>query len=156
MNRIEELVKEARNKWQSQAREFRNFLKGYMSKAHLIAVQVNDLDRQVRDGGFRQWYYWGYNMDLEDLVRYCQEIGTESCMKVKVLLEHIREEINSSRRSEAVKLLKDNGFGDYAEVLGNALLGKLLDSLDRYNQDYYSVRHNFLSDVEVYLNSKSK
>jgi len=93
VDRIETLVKEAHNEWQSQAKEFRNFLKEHMSKEHLIAVQVNDLDRQVGDGGFRQWYYLGYDTDLEDLIRYCQEIGTETCVKVKVLLEHLRETI---------------------------------------------------------------
>jgi len=151
MDRIGQLVKEARDRWKNQLAEFRDYVEENLSRAHLIALQVSDLDRQVRDGGFRQWYYKGYNIDLENLISYCQEIGTVACMKVKTLLEHIREVINSSRQSKAVNLLRDNGFDDYAEVLGDALLEKVLDSLDRYNQDYYSINHDFLSDVEKYL-----
>lgn len=150
MSIVEELVAEARSRW-SQPAEFRNYVKENLSRAHLVALQVSDLDRQVRNAGFGQWYYNGYSIDLEDLIKKCQEIGTKTCIKVKILLEYIREEINSSRRSEIMKLLKDNDFGNYVEVVDNILTNKLLDSLDRYNQDYYNIKCDFLSDVEGYL-----
>ena len=153
---IQKLMDEAYDKWQDNdwtKQDFRNYISENMSRAHLIAVQVGNLNYQVENGGFSQWHDNGYSMDLEDLISYCEEIGTEACMKVKTLLEYVQNAIDyfCIEAEEAIQLLTRNLFDGYAETLRECLWSQKTEQLNRYDQKYYDVNDDFLSDVERYL-----
>jgi len=153
---IQKLMDEAYDKWQDNdwsKQDFRNYISKIMSREHLIAVQVGNLNYQVENGGFLQWHDNGYSMDLEDLISYCEEIGTKTCIKVKTLLEYVQDTISyfCTEAEEAMQLLTRNLFDNYAEVLRDCLWDQMSKHLSRYDQEYYDISDNFLSDVETYL-----
>lgn len=154
---IQELMNEAYDQWQNNEdwtmQDFRDYISKNMSREHLISVQVGNLNYQVENGGFFQWHGNGYSIDLENLISYCEEIGTEACVKVKTLLECIQDTIDYFRTEaeEAIQLLTRNSFDDYAEVLRDCLWDQMTENLNRYDQKYYNINNDFLSDVTTYL-----
>lgn len=156
---LAEMVSESHDKWQHvELQKLRDFIKENLSKEHLIAIQFYDLDYQVRNYGFYEWYLKGYSIDLPDLITYCQNIGTEACMIVGEILENISKIISSytTHSKEVIQLLENNGFRDDAKILHEVLRKKFLDSLDQYFHDYKDVNFTLIQDVERYLKRMSK
>jgi len=158
---IQQLMDEAYDKWQDNGwskEDFRNYISKNMSREHLIAVQIGNLNYQVENGGFLQWYDNGYySMDLEDLITYCEEIKTKAATEVKVLLESVRDIIDFySSSTEAIELLNEHMFSEHAEILDSCLWDLISAHLDQHNRQYYGINDEFLSDVETYLNGSER
>jgi len=155
--RSQQLTNEAYGKWQYSndwtLQDFRNYIKENLTQQHLIAVQITNLHYQVKDGGFFRWYSNGYSIDLEDLILYCKEIGTEAAIKVKALLEFVADIICffDDKFDSVMELLYENIFNDCVNLLVNCLEQKMTGQLKQYDRQYYKISDKFLSDVEEYL-----
>jgi len=152
---IQKLMDEAYDQWQNNEdwtlQDFRNYIKENLTQQHLIAVQVGNLDFQVEDGGFYQWHTNGYSMDLEDLMKVCEEIETEASMEVRDILDGILDVLVCYYDAdEAITNIVEG----YADTLRECLEEQVFRDLSEYDDKYRNVSGQFLLDVEKYLRNQ--
>lgn len=156
-SRIQQLMDEAYDQWQSNdnwsLEDFRRHIVKNMTKEHLMAVQIGNLNYQVENGGFLQWHDNGYSIDIEDLISYCKEINTEASRKVKGLLYEVQEflEFHYEGKKKIIDLLVRNMMEDYVETIKDCFQLQLSHNFNNLDNKYYKINDKFLSDVETFL-----
>lgn len=102
-----------------------------------IAVFAGNLNYQVENGGFMQWFDNGYATDEVTgfLIRLCQRIGSPTSDKVEMIL---RDFLDHTRGRNS----RDDDADDW---------DSLFELLEPLNTRYYEINNQFMSDVETYL-----
>jgi hypothetical protein len=131
------LVDEAYDLWQKPENNWNKdqFLQNLPSQAHRDAVILGNLNYQVGNGGFEQWFGNDYgDRDAEYLIgTLLPAIGTPSAKRVMYLVEEaydLREEY-------------DPYEGEPNEDASN--------DLDNLDSEYYAIDDEFMKDVNQYL-----
>jgi len=144
----QDLMDESYDLWQSEEGKnwnHKDFLDNLPSVVHKYAVILGNLNQQVENGGFEQWYGNNYGeRDDEILVKeILPQIGTQNAAKVSDLIE-----IAMSIRADELRgttEYEDEEFENVWENHGD------IDGI------YYGINEEFLKEVNEYLfNLKNK
>jgi len=145
------LMEEAYDLWQKSENAHWNnhdFIANLPSQAHKDAVILGNLNYQVGNGGFEQWFLNGYGQrDWAYLVNeLLPKIGTPAALEVAKLVE----KAYSTKRNE-----QRGGYDPYyadedEEDFESAWLDESMDT------EYYKLEDQFMIDVENYLQSIAK
>jgi hypothetical protein len=108
------------------------------------AVLLRDLNRQILNGGLRQWIANGYGAWVDDVAAAAREVGTAAAREVAALLEDV------------ASLLKAGYQEDFPE--GDEFLDEEDEAsrvIGRCEDRYYNVQSRFVADVEAWLEAKA-
>jgi hypothetical protein len=109
-----------------------------LSLAERVAVFAGNLNYQVENGGFVQWYDNGYSACREELRFICHRIGTPAAIEVADVLDRVGAIISSA---------PPRGFVGDREDDWDVFYYKL----EQLDKTYDAVATAFLADVEAYL-----
>lgn len=87
---IQNLMDEVYNKWNTDQYKHMSRLdviSEHFTPLHKVAVQFGNMNYQVQNGGFSQWYFNGYCEDLGDLIQYAKRGTTQKIKHFDVLLK---------------------------------------------------------------------
>lgn len=114
-----------------------------LSAAETIAVSVGNMNCQVENGGFSQWFYNGYGTSerVAFLIRLADRIDTDAAKQVRRILVNLA----SSQQSDQSGQSDVFGYDDEEEE------DDFDDMNDWADTDYYAVNDAWLADVEAYL-----
>lgn len=132
---LQSLMTQAYDRWQASEWSKEEFW-DQLDADERFAVMVGNLNYQVENGGFFQWWDNGYATpeNVNYLIRACDRVGTASAMDVKALLQHFRYMIQHCDVND-----EDNSPFE--------ILGDMLDTR------YYKVNNQFLKDCEEYISN---
>ncbi|MCK9541063.1 MAG: DMP19 family protein [Novosphingobium sp.] len=127
------------------------FLDNLPSQAHKDAVVLGNLNYQVENGGFLQWWDNGYGeRDYNYLVTtLLPSIGTETANVVKDLVKQSKKNLESIKNTE-----QDLQWGHYSTDEEADAAQEEIDNLYADNSldyKYYEINKTFLDDVANYL-----
>jgi len=123
------LMKEAYNLWTANAEWPYKKLLTRINYPHQVAVVVGNLNYQVENGGFAQWYFNGYYHSASYLLTALEEINTNTSREVKQMVENVLDLFND-----------DNHDHESARLLNNDLSTR-----------YYEINNQFMADTLTYL-----
>jgi len=141
----QELMDQAYQKWQNNNWTKQKFW-NHLDFLERVAVFTGNLNYQVENGGFAQWFDNGYGDSTDQLVSILTEdIGTETALKVSGLIETAlsRQEYDDEECDcctgrcwhEDDECECECSYSDY-------------DDLDK---EFYKINEQFLADVEEWL-----
>lgn len=141
-DRTQKLMDQAYARWQDQDWSKQDFW-DQLDPAERIAVFAGNLNQQVCNGGFAQWYDNAYATDetVCFLVRLADNMNTETSREVSNLLSLARDAFEDYHHSGG-----DNCDEDAEEIWAD--FHKSLDPLDTV---YYRINNQFLAELEIYL-----
>jgi len=161
MPTLQKLMNDVYDFWNMEQNQYlpkkkmREVMPKVLSKKHLTALKIGNLNYQVENGGFKQWYDKGYaDLDLCGLLKFLEQIKgrRESIDKVHQILSKFSkyledyEEILSETRKLSV-------FWGYTEMFEDRLLEHFYRWIQELSEEYYKVNEKFLKDLEeVYFN----
>lgn len=94
---IQDLMDEVYDRWNALSKDEINIgrlevIQKYFSSQHKAAVQLGNMNYQITNGGFQQWFGNGYlGEDLDDLVEYCKRGKAQSIPYFKELTKILLE-----------------------------------------------------------------
>lgn len=139
MGTFQKLMDGAYDRWQEHKGWTKQDFWDDLDRDERVAVMLGNLNYQVQNGGFSQWWCNGYatpaNMDF--IIRTCGRIGTKSSTVVAGLVAQARDAFGDNTTDDGLD------EDEYEE------LSVTLDPLDTA---YYAIDEEFVADVETFLN----
>jgi hypothetical protein len=115
------------------------------------AALLRCLDGQILNGGLFQWIANGFGRWIDDVIEAAREVGTEASREVAALLLEVSVHLDDlEANQEWDGAGTESGHDDHQE--NDQSMEQLFDCEDRY----YAVQSQFTSDVEKWLESRSK
>ena len=147
----EELMEEAYALWQKPENSDwsqDDFVSNLPSQAHKDAVVLGNLNYQVGNGGFQQWFDNGYgNRDTSYLIiELLPKIGTPTALEVQKLLRKARR---IQGNIEDAERRRSSGYGDEEDEYNE----RIYEQFEPLDDAYYQLDDQFMIDAEKYLQS---
>lgn len=144
----QDLMDEAYNLWQSNPDwNSQDFINNLKSKIHKDAVVLGNLNYQVENGGFDQWWFNEYGpRDYRYLMN--EILHSVNIQSFQIVLNIVRKAVPKLEELSRIQ----NNWGEDDEDDEAFILEKELDDL---NSEYYEVNDQFMEDVEKYLQNPS-
>jgi len=137
----QDLMNEAYEIWQKNNWSDKEFIEKLEGTIHKYAVILGNLNYQVENGGWDQWWSNGYGTrDWEFLLTLLPQINTPSALQVlKILKKAV---------TILIELYDSNNNSDEEEEEDR---WELLEKLDTLDDEYYGVNEQFMKDVDKFL-----
>lgn len=148
----QQIMDAAYSRWQAQQNMSQEQFWSTLNPIDKLAVLTGNLNYQVENGGFTQW--WGNRYatkaNVEFLVRACETMNTRASLVVKDLLDEFRRILVGAdcRPDEWYKGALSSETSDEWDFVCAAL-----NNLDGR---YYAVNATFMADVEERLQRAQK
>lgn len=135
MERLQNLMTIAYDRWESgwSKQDFWDQL----NADERFAVFVGNLNYQVENGGFSQWWSNRYAEPevVGYLLRACERVGTEAALKVGELLKRF---VKATR-------------GKYEDEFSEVEWSEIANVLEELDSQYDEVKAQFLADCEAHI-----
>jgi len=147
MDEIYEFWNREENQYLSKD-EIREIVPKVFSEKHLAALQIGNMNYQIENGGFEQWYDNGYaELDLYDLLSFLEPLREkrESIDRVYRLLENFFESLEEYEEIRQ-EIQKINSM--YIDMFQDCLLNHFFSWIRPLSGRYYEINEKFLEDLE--------
>ncbi len=155
----ENLMDEAYNLWNKNLSiSYENFLElieNQLSPLHTIGVIFGNLNYQVDNGGFIQWYDNNYSCSIEKIINFLEDNKTFDVVFEDVL--HIVYGVNEhiEHIEDGKKEINKVSY-DYQDFFKESLGHFLQKNLNRYDTKYYKINNEFMKKFNECLQSNPK
>ena len=118
-----------------------------------VAVHFGNLNYQVENGGFQQWY--GNQFYTPEVMQYlmvmCRDVlpQNETIKIVSGMLLNVNKVLTEIKKSREVQNTYLSWDEEYSECKGE--IDSLYKELEIYNNQYYDCNKVLLETVEIYL-----
>lgn len=127
-----------------------------LSENHLNAVITGNLNYQVENGGFRQWYDNGYYASIDRLVEFFTKNfkDNEIIKKIIYILEDVHEDIEWAERGKLACKRCNYELYEYKEFFIESFEDKLCDLLEKYDNRYYGISEDLMKILEDFFTTE--
>jgi len=145
----QKLMDEAYDFWKSKKgrcsySQFLDEIHEKFSPAHYNAVILGNLNYQVENGGFAQWFDNGYSIALDDIKLFLTNYDgkTTTFNDVLQILEGVEDILKEHKKASRFQRY-DTDQECYDD--------SYLDGLDLFDTKYYNINETFMLEVEAVL-----
>lgn len=153
----QKMMDESYEIWKKSSRlsylDFLEKVNNELGDGYVNAVITGNLNYQVTNGGFYQWYDNRYYKTIDQLIDFLKLNFENEKLVIKVisLLEEFKEELCFI--SIGLKECKKLSHG-YQEFLTESLDNKFQEKLENLDSEYYSINEDFMNILENYFKKK--
>lgn len=155
------LMDEAYELWRGENedlnyKKFLNLVKEKLGETHFFAVITGNMNYQVENGGFTQWFDNGYAEDtIEELIKFFENAfdGNDVIDKTIQVLREIQDQIEWVERGKDIIERQVNDY-DYTDVFERALEDELNQNLERQDSYFYKFNEELMEILEEFFKSK--
>jgi hypothetical protein len=122
---------------------------------YVDAVITGNMNYQVENGGWFQWYDNGYSVTIQEIIDFFEKPEFNDCSEIKKLreiLSSVEEQLDWKERGDREIQQVDYDFRDIFE---NALNEEFDKSVDRLDSQYYVISKKVMDILENYFCQKN-
>lgn len=142
---LHEIMGRCYGDWQTDIMEkqisYADFLLSLSPIDRSVVVCAN-LNNQVENGGFEQWFENGYDVGTSYLFWALNSIQTKNCKKVSNLL--------------AVALEAKNEMSEFENEHDSPEIDGILEGLDKLDTEYYKISGAFMKDLSDWVQKQTQ
>jgi len=154
----QKLIDEAYDFWSSKKCNYEEFVNS-LSPLHAEAVILGNLNYQVENGGFIQWYENDYYIFIEKIIDTFKKIQNifkdEKCLeKIIDILYEISEDIDWTEKG--ISEAKNNMSSEYLQFIRDCFDDHIYEFLSGYDDVYYGINNKLQKVIEKYFEQEIK
>ena len=146
----QQLMDEAYDKWRNNKNWDYNDFVSELGIKHALAVLTGNLNYQVENGGFSQWYFNDYSSEAQKLLTLLSFYKEEPVIAEVIQLVEKAVRIIDNYEIEIVRVRSQ---WDYDDEEIEELENKMKDKLDELDDKYYEINDEFMKVMEKILSN---
>ena len=146
----QQLMDEAYDKWRNNKNWDYNEFVGELDIKHALAVLTGDLNYQVKNGGFSQWYFNDYASEAQKLLTLLSFYKEEPVIAEVIQLVEKAVKIIDEYEIGIIRVTSKRDY--YAEEI-EELNNEMQDKFDELTDKYYKINNEFMKVMEKILSN---
>lgn len=146
----QQLMDEAYDKWRNNKNWDYNDFVSELSIKHALAVLTGDLNYQVKNGGFSQWYFNDYASEAQRLLTLLSFYKEEPV--IAEVIQLVEKAVRIIDEYE-IGIIRVKSQGDYYAEEIEELENEMQDKFDELTDKYYKINNEFMKVMEKILSN---